>query len=114
MITLQQKFKSLRQNHHFTQKHVAGILGLSIPAYSKLEAGATDPNFTRLGQIAAFYKMTIQELLDLEDHVNQAVKPGEISKIKIAELESDMISLQGKLIAAYEREAVLLKKIKRG
>lgn len=112
MVTLQQKFKFLRQRNHFTQKYVAGILGLSIPAYSKLEAGATDPNFTRLGQIAVLYKMNIQELLDLEEHVNQPAKPGETSRIKIAELELDIISLQGKLIAAYEREAVLLKKIK--
>ncbi|RZK34272.1 MAG: XRE family transcriptional regulator, partial [Hymenobacter sp.] len=87
------------------QKAMADLLEISIPAYSKLETSITDPNFSRINQIAEVHNLTLRELLDIgEEGVNEETRLIEQLKDKLSELESTVIRLQGKLIDLYDKE----------
>lgn len=105
MKTLGQKFKILRQKKGLNQKAMAELLDISIPAYSKLETGITDPNFSRIFQIAKIHNLDIRQLLNVgEEEKSEQQREIESLKQKIAQLESNVIRLQGKLIDLYDKE----------
>ena len=105
MKTLGEKFRILRQKKGVNQKAMAELLDISIPAYSKLETSITDPNFSRINQIAEVHNLTLRELLDVgEEGPNEEVKLIEQLKEKINELEGTIIRLQSKLIDLYDKE----------
>jgi transcriptional regulator with XRE-family HTH domain len=105
MKTLGEKFKILRQKKGVNQKAMADLLDISIPAYSKLETSITDPNFSRINQIAEVHKLTLQELLEVGEEANNEQNQliSELEE-KISELENSVIRLQSKLIALYDKE----------
>jgi transcriptional regulator with XRE-family HTH domain len=110
MKTLGQKFKMLRQKKGLNQKSMAELLDISIPAYSKLETGITDPNFSRILQIAKIHDIDIMQLLNVgEDEKNGQQVEMEALKHKIAQMEANIIRLQGKLIDLYDKEDLRLK-----
>ncbi|WP_285056877.1 helix-turn-helix domain-containing protein [Pedobacter ginsengisoli] len=105
MKTLGEKFRILRQKKGVNQKAMADLLEISIPAYSKLETSITDPNFSRINQIAEVHKLTLRELLDVgEEGVSEQTQLIEQLKQKISELESTVIRLQGKVIDLYDQD----------
>lgn len=105
MKTLGEKFRILRQKRGVNQKAMADLLEISIPAYSKLETSITDPNFSRINQIAEVHGLSLRELLDVgEEGVNEQTQLIDQMKEKISELESTVIRLQGKLIDLYDQE----------
>lgn len=105
MKTLGQKFKILRQKKGINQMAMAQLLDISIPAYSKLETGITDPNFSRILQIAGVHELGIRQLLDVGEE-EKSEQEGEIDKLRlrVLELEANVIRLQTKLIDLYDRE----------
>jgi len=113
MKTLGQKFKILRQKKGVNQKTMADLLEVSIPAYSKLETGITDPNFSRLTQIAAVHGINIRQLLNVgEDEKTEQAEELEGLRAKVETLELSVIRLQSKLIDLYDREDQRLKAAK--
>lgn len=105
MKTLGEKFRILRQKKGVNQKAMADLLEISIPAYSKLETGITDPNFSRINQIAKVHELSLREFLDVgEDGVSEQEQMVKQLKEKITLLESSVIRLQSKLIDLYDRE----------
>lgn len=111
MKTLGQKFKILRQRRNLNQKHMAELLEVSIPAYSKLETGITDPNFSRIQQIAKVHEIDIRQLLAVgEEEKTEQQSELEILRVKVLELEANVIRLQSKLIDLYDREDLRNKK----
>lgn len=105
MKTLGEKFRILRQKKGVNQKAMADLLEISIPAYSKLETSITDPNFSRINQIAEVHKLTLRELLDVgEEGVSEQTQLIEQLKQKISDLESTVIRLQGKVIDLYDQD----------
>ena len=113
MKTLGQKFKILRQKKGVNQKTMADLLEVSIPAYSKLETGITDPNFSRLNQIAEVHGINIRQLLNVgEDERTEQVEEIEGLRAKVETLELSVIRLQSKLIDLYDREDQRLKAAK--
>lgn len=105
MKTLGEKFRILRQKKGVNQKAMADLLEISIPAYSKLETGITDPNFSRINQIAKVHQLSLREFLDVgEEGVSEQEQLVKQLKEKITVLESSVIRLQSKLIDLYDRE----------
>lgn len=105
MKTLGEKFRILRQKRGVNQKAMADLLEISIPAYSKLETSITDPNFSRINQIAEVHKITLRELLDVgEEGISEQTQLIDQLKAKVSELENTVIRLQGKLIDLYDQD----------
>jgi transcriptional regulator with XRE-family HTH domain len=95
--------RAVRHQHGWSQEDVANKLGISIPAFSKIETGITDINLSRLQQIADIFELSLVQLMAFEDiqddyqssHLQDARK-------RLEECESEIVDLQRKVISLYE------------
>ena len=62
-MTLAEKLKELRTQHGYKQVDIASVLGIVRQSYSHYEKGDRTPNTETLYMIAAFYGITINDLL---------------------------------------------------
>ncbi len=96
--------RTLRHEHGWSQEDVANRLGISIPAFSKIETGVTDINLSRLEQIANIFEVSVVNLLSLEyteEPSTQDVSLGIVQK-KLIDREAEITNLQRKVILLYE------------
>ncbi|EJQ55395.1 hypothetical protein IEI_00658 [Bacillus wiedmannii] len=65
MIKLnKEKVKALREQHGYSQHHVAKYLGYTHKgAYSLLESGDRQPSVSKLGMLAKLYEVKVDDLL---------------------------------------------------
>ena len=66
MISLADKLKELRKSKNVSQEKFAEYLGVSYQAVSKWENGVTSPDILLLPDIARYYGITVDELLQVE------------------------------------------------
>jgi transcriptional regulator with XRE-family HTH domain len=94
----------LRHEHNWSQEDVAKRLGISIPAFSKIETGVTDINLSRLEQIANIFEVSVVNLLSLEYVEEPNIKDSNLSIIqkKLVDREAEITNLQRKVILLYE------------
>lgn len=92
----------LRHQNGWSQEDIAGRLGISIPAFSKIETGVTDVNLSRLEQIANIFEVSIVQILVLDGEPEP--KPSQYNNIqkKLSEREGEIAKLQRKVIELYE------------
>jgi len=104
MKSLGKNIKTLRQGKGWSQEQVATRLGITAPAFSKIECGLTDVNLSRLEQIATLYEMSVVDLLTFHDTEDQKRFVLEIEDVKekLADRESEIIALQKKIIVLLE------------
>ncbi|GGA89305.1 MULTISPECIES: helix-turn-helix domain-containing protein [Mucilaginibacter] len=95
--------RALRHQHGWSQEDVANRLGISIPAFSKIETGVTDINLSRLEQIANIFDVNVVNILALDTDETD-MKPSSLSlaQKKLIDRESEIASLQRKVILLYE------------
>jgi transcriptional regulator with XRE-family HTH domain len=95
--------RTLRHQHGWSQEDVANRLGISIPAFSKIETGVTDINLSRLEQIANIFEVNVVNILAL-DSEDVDMKPSSLSvaQKKLIDRESEIANLQRKVILLYE------------
>lgn len=95
--------RALRHQHGWSQEDVANRLGISIPAFSKIETGVTDINLSRLEQIANIFDVNVVNILAL-DAEETDMKPSSLSlaQKKLIDRESEIANLQRKVILLYE------------
>ena len=95
--------RTLRHQRGWSQEDVASRLGISIPAFSKIETGITDVNLSRLEQIANIYEISVVQLLGLglTDTEKQYSSMNAAQK-KLTDRESEIADLQRKVIELYE------------
>ncbi|HEY4327231.1 MAG TPA: helix-turn-helix transcriptional regulator [Mucilaginibacter sp.] len=95
--------RTLRHQRGWSQEDVANRLGISIPAFSKIETGVTDINLSRLEQIANIYEVNVVNLLALDvEEVEPQVSSLSIAQKKILDRETEIANLQRKVILLYE------------
>lgn len=100
-----EKIRLLRHQKGWSQQDVAKKLGISIPAFSKIETGITDLNLSRLIQIAKLFNFTAVQLLSFSetDDVNNYVDGITSIQQKLKEREEEIIQLQKKVIDLYSQ-----------
>ena len=93
----------LRHQHGWSQEDIANRLGISIPAFSKIETGVTDVNLSRLEQIANIYEVSVVQLLTV-DNEQVEIAPSHLNLIqkKLSDREAEIANLQRKVIELYE------------
>jgi len=95
--------RTLRHQRGWSQEEVANRLGISIPAFSKIETGVTDVNLSRLEQIAGIFEVNVINLLSLEaEEAEPQVSTLSIAQKKIVDREAEIANLQRKVIFLYE------------
>ena len=95
--------RALRHQRNWSQEDVANKLGISIPAFSKIETGVTDINLSRLEQIANIFEVEIIRLFSPEaEEVQPQLSSLSIAQKKIIDRESEIAILQRKVILLYE------------
>lgn len=65
-VSLAEKLKELRKTKNISQEKFAEYLGVSYQAVSKWENGVTSPDILLLPDIARYYGITVDELLQVE------------------------------------------------
>ncbi|WP_158826526.1 helix-turn-helix domain-containing protein [Mucilaginibacter lacusdianchii] len=95
--------RTLRHQRGWSQEDVATRLGISIPAFSKIETGITDVNLSRLEQIATIFEISVVQLvgLGLTESEKQYSSMNAANK-KLSERETEIAELQRKVIELYE------------
>lgn len=106
MKILANNIRTLRHQHNWSQEDVANRLGISIPAFSKIETGVTDVNLSRIEQIANVLGVSVARLLseNEEEHIIENPQKELIDNIKqkVIERENEISALQKKVIVLYE------------
>lgn len=88
-----------------TQQQVALQLNCSVPAYSKLETGATDVTGSRLMQLAAVYNCAIGEIFKFGEPVDDSAERRIAELIKeLRSSKEELANLQNKIIKLYEEK----------
>ncbi|MDB5110307.1 MAG: helix-turn-helix protein [Mucilaginibacter sp.] len=101
--TIGKIIRAFRHQHRWSQEDVATKLGISIPAFSKIETGVTDINLSRLEQIADIYEIDVVQLLSMDiEEVEFEPSNLSITQKKLADREAEIASLQRKVILLYE------------
>ncbi|MDB5148713.1 MAG: helix-turn-helix protein [Mucilaginibacter sp.] len=95
--------RTFRHQHGWSQEDVANRLGISIPAFSKIETGVTDINLSRLEQIANIFDVNVVNLLALDtEEVDMKPSSLNVAQKKLIDRESEIANLQRKVILLYE------------
>ncbi len=95
--------RTLRHQRGWSQEDVANRLGISIPAFSKIETGVTDINLSRLEQIANIFEINVAQILAINtEDIDLTPSNLSIAQKKLIDRESEIASLQRKVILLYE------------
>lgn len=95
--------RTLRHQRGWSQEDVANRLGISIPAFSKIETGITDVNLSRLEQIANIYEINVVQLLGLGlTESEKQYSSMSAAQKKLNAREAEIADLQRKVIELYE------------
>lgn len=85
-MSIYETFRYLRVRNKLKQHTVAEDLGLSITGYAKIERGETDVKYSKIVQIAAYYNMSVSELISMNKESDNSEKdnqqPSEVTYLK--------------------------------
>lgn len=102
------KIRKYRENLKYSQDYMANELGISQPAYAKIEQGITKIGIERLVSIATIFQVEPQELLEEERTINQL--NNEQAYGFVENIYQDNKEVYQKLILQLEKENMRLIK----
>ena len=98
-ITLNEQLKTLRKNKGNTQEELASFLGVTVQAVSKWERGEGYPDIIFLPPLAAYYNVTVDDLLG----VNEAAKEAKLEEYKQNQAEIANLGKTEERIALWRK-----------
>ncbi len=104
------KIRGLRHKSQSSQGEIAKALGISIPAFSKIETGITDINASRMIQIAQLFNVSPTYFLEDTAAIEEGMSEKDALKEQLKLKTQEINSLQSKLIACYEEMEAMKKK----
>ena len=105
-------YKILRQKRlefGYTLSHLSKALNVTIAALSKIECGKTDISYSRLEQLADFYKTSIPQLLSGGKPVPVVPSILDIKRKQLEEREAEASRLRNTMIGLLD-EIMSLKR----
>lgn len=84
-----QFIKELRKSKYLTQEQLAEVLGVSSRSISRWENGINMPDFDIVIQLANFFQITIEELLDGEKKEADMNNDKEDAMLKVSDYENE-------------------------
>jgi len=104
MFEIGKKIKTLRQQRGWSQSHIAELLNISVPAFSKIESDITDLSVSRLRQIADVFNIPAVDLIADQTEPSQSLLD-ELQEAKntITALSTKINHLQEYIITLYEQ-----------
>lgn len=104
------KIKNRREILNFSQEYVAEKLGISQPAYAKIEKGQTKIDIDRLNKISEILSIDILDLLDSKYVLNTFNNKDSSQAIGIVEnLHQDNREISNQLINQLKEENSILR-----
>src|ERR1700709_2122066 len=99
MEELGKNIKLLRQEKGWSQNDFANRLGISVPAFSKIENGITDLHLSRLERIAEVLGMSLVEFITYQQQ-NKAAQSNDLleAREKAVGYMTQVLSLQKQVI----------------
>lgn len=110
-IIISQRLKELRAEKGSTQEELAGFLSVSIQAVSKWERNESLPDITLLPRIAAYYNVTVDDLLGVDSQRKEEEIGkiwNEVQKLRYQGKNEEQIQLLREKIKEYPNSAFLL------
>lgn len=115
--TLAYRIRKLRESKDYSQENMAGELGISTSAYSKIERGVTDPSIGRIGEIAAILEVEIAYFFQepgANSNMENSNKPyGFATKSDIEELVSIINKMKQEIATLKEGQRASVPKKKK-
>ena len=102
--TIAYRIRKLRESKDYSQENMAGELGISTSAYSKIERGVTDPSISRITEIAKILEVDITYFFE-----GQANKMEDTNKTYGFATKSDIEELT-RMINTIKQEIASFKK----
>ncbi len=108
-VVIGERLRALRAIKKYTVVSVAQALGVSPTGYAKIESGQSNVTIERLEQIAAFFEVSVADLLAEE---TLELTPEEISRKEIkAEINTEMQKLHKRMNKIETMLQIMLKEI---
>lgn len=102
-----QFLKELRKEKGITQAQLAEILGVANRSISRWENGVNMPDFSLLIEIAKFYDVEIEEILDGERKIENMEKKTEETLMKIADYNDNEKKLIARRVGRFQAVALI-------
>lgn len=97
-MTLATQIKTVRKQLNLTQEDVSNHLGISRVSVTQWENGQTTPSVSRLRKLAAFFGITLEDLLGDNSNIISSVTPKEKQKRNSNKTNSNTFSIYDKSI----------------
>lgn len=110
-IAICKRMRELRSHKKNTQEQLAAHLGVTIQAVSKWERGEGYPDIAMLPAIAAFYNVTVDHLLGVDEMAKEkklAEYDSKDKKLRLAEAASERVQLWREAYQEFPNEPWVL------
>ena len=89
-----ERLRAFRMEHGYTQQDIATALGVAISTYRRYETENMLPQSEKLKELAAFYHMSIDQLVGIGTVLTFRYDRNDLAKLRSALAANDLLALQ--------------------